>query len=86
MIYTPLFILDLLRPVSNSNESTRNWRCLAVFGLSLWVSQWTLEKEFSKFGPLEKVQIPRGRYFSEKVKTMPRGRLEIQKLCPSKSL
>ena len=39
--------------------------------------------------PAKAAAIPKnsqGRYFSKKVKTMPRGSLEIQKLCPSKFL
>ena len=32
-------------------------KCLGVFGLSLWTTQWTVEREFSKFGSLEKVVI-----------------------------
>ena len=31
--------------------------CLGVFGLSLYTTERELEKEFSKFGPLEKVQV-----------------------------
>ena len=30
---------------------------LGVFGLSLYTTEQELEKEFSKFGPLEKVQV-----------------------------
>jgi len=31
--------------------------CLGVFGLSLYTTERELEKEFSKFGPLQKVTI-----------------------------
>ena len=31
--------------------------CLGVFGLSLYTTEREMEKEFSKFGPLEKVQV-----------------------------
>ena len=31
--------------------------CLGVFGLSLYTTERELEKEFSKFGPLEKVTV-----------------------------
>ena len=30
---------------------------LGVFGLSLYTTERELEKEFSRFGPLEKVQV-----------------------------
>ena len=32
-------------------------KCLGVFGLSLYTSERDLEKEFNKFGALEKVQV-----------------------------
>jgi len=32
-------------------------KCLGVFGLSLYTTERELEKEFGKFGPLEKVQV-----------------------------
>ena len=31
--------------------------CIGVFGLSLYTTERELEKEFSKFGPLEKVTV-----------------------------
>jgi transformer-2 protein len=31
--------------------------CLGVFGLSLYTTERELEKEFSKFGPLDKVTV-----------------------------
>merc|ERR1712212_368478 len=31
--------------------------CVGVFGLSLYTTEKELEKEFSKFGPLERVQV-----------------------------
>ena len=34
--------------------------CLGVFGLSLYTTERELEKEFSKFGPLQKVQVVLG--------------------------
>ncbi len=37
----------------NPPEST----CLGVFGLSLYTTERDLEKEFGRFGPLQKVQI-----------------------------
>lgn len=32
-------------------------QCVGVFGLSLYTTERELEKEFSRFGPLEKVQV-----------------------------
>merc|ERR1719295_1243279 len=32
-------------------------RCLGIFGLSLYTTEKELEKEFGRFGPLEKVQV-----------------------------
>ena len=32
-------------------------KCLGVFGLSLYTTERELEKEFGKFGPLERVQV-----------------------------
>ena len=31
--------------------------CIGVFGLSLYTTERELEKEFSRFGPLDKVQV-----------------------------
>ena len=43
------------------HEGTRDappeGKCLGVFGLSLYTTERELEKEFSRFGPLEKVTI-----------------------------
>merc|ERR1711862_542502 len=32
-------------------------RCLGVFGLSLYTTEKELEKEFSRYGPMDKVQV-----------------------------
>ena len=40
-----------------SREAPEEGNCLGVFGLSLYTTERELEKEFSKFGPLEKVQV-----------------------------
>merc|ERR1712241_1144242 len=50
-------------PMSNrrrhigSREAPESSNCLGVFGLSLYTTERELEKEFSKFGPLEKVTV-----------------------------
>merc|ERR1719483_1394367 len=50
-------------PMSNrrrhvgSRDAPDMSNCLGVFGLSLYTTEQELEKEFSKFGPLEKVQV-----------------------------
>merc|ERR1712061_747201 len=50
-------------PMSNrrrhvgSRDAPDMSNCLGVFGLSLYTTERELEKEFSKFGPLEKVQV-----------------------------
>ena len=44
------------RHVGSRDQPERN-NCLGVFGLSLYTTERELEKEFSKFGPLEKVQV-----------------------------
>jgi len=50
-------------PMSNrrrhvgSRDAPEESTCLGVFGLSLYTTERELEKEFSKFGPLEKVQV-----------------------------
>merc|ERR1712061_877417 len=50
-------------PMSNrrrhvgSRDAPEMSDCLGVFGLSLYTTERELEKEFSKFGPLEKVQV-----------------------------
>jgi len=50
-------------PMSNrrrhvgSRDAPEMSNCLGVFGLSLYTTERELEKEFSKFGPLEKVQV-----------------------------
>merc|ERR1712045_483867 len=50
-------------PMSNrrrhigSREAPETSNCLGVFGLSLYTTERELEKEFSKFGPLEKVTV-----------------------------
>lgn len=41
-----------------SRESPEENNCLAVFGLSFSTTQRYVEREFSKFGPLEKVDLP----------------------------
>jgi len=40
-----------------SRDAPEEGTCLGVFGLSLYTTERELEKEFSKFGPLEKVQV-----------------------------
>ena len=40
-----------------SRENPEEGTCLGVFGLSLYTTERELDKEFSKFGPLQKVQI-----------------------------
>merc|ERR1712001_621904 len=50
-------------PMSNrrrhvgSRDAPDMSNCLGVFGLSLYTTERELEKEFSKFGPLEKVSV-----------------------------
>jgi transformer-2 protein len=44
------------RHIGNREEPTVS-PCLGVFGLSLYTTERELEKEFSKFGPLEKVTV-----------------------------
>ena len=44
------------RHVGNREEPTVS-KCVGVFGLSLYTTERELEKEFSKFGPLEKVTV-----------------------------
>merc|ERR1712119_219644 len=40
-----------------SRENPEDSTCLGVFGLSLYTTERELDKEFSKFGPLQKVQV-----------------------------
>ena len=40
-----------------SREKPEEGTCLGVFGLSLYTTERELDKEFSKFGPLQKVQV-----------------------------
>merc|ERR1712226_727944 len=40
-----------------SRDAPESSNCLGVFGLSLYTTERELEKEFSKFGPLEKVTV-----------------------------
>merc|ERR1712110_314086 len=40
-----------------SREAPTESSCLGVFGLSMYTTEKELESEFSKFGPLEKVQV-----------------------------
>ena len=44
------------RHVGSRDQPERN-HCLGVFGLSLYTTERELEKEFSKFGPIEKLQV-----------------------------
>merc|ERR1719245_2165308 len=44
------------RHVGSRDQPERN-NCLGVFGLSLYTTERELEKEFSKFGPIEKLQV-----------------------------
>jgi len=40
-----------------NRENPDKSKCLGVFGLSLYTTERELEKEFGKFGPLEKCQV-----------------------------
>ena len=40
-----------------SRDAPESSNCVGVFGLSLYTTERELEKEFSKFGPLEKVTV-----------------------------
>merc|ERR550539_1078201 len=40
-----------------SREAPEEGTCLGIFGLSLYTTERELDKEFSKFGPLEKVTV-----------------------------
>jgi len=40
-----------------SRDAPEVSKCLGVFGLSLYTTEGELEKEFSKFGPLERIQV-----------------------------
>ena len=40
-----------------SRDAPPETNCLGVFGLSLYTTERELEKEFSRFGPLEKVNV-----------------------------
>merc|ERR1719402_939068 len=40
-----------------NRENPDKSKCLGVFGLSLYTTERELEKEFGKFGPLERVQV-----------------------------
>ena len=40
-----------------SREAPEEGTCLGIFGLSLYTTERELDKEFSKFGPLQKVQV-----------------------------
>ncbi len=40
-----------------TREAPPESQCVGVFGLSLYTTERELEKEFSRFGPLEKVQV-----------------------------
>merc|ERR1719278_136388 len=44
------------RHVGSRDQPERN-HCLGVFGLSLYTTERELEKEFSKFGPIQKLQV-----------------------------
>ena len=50
-------------PMSNrrrhvgSRDAPESSNCVGVFGLSLYTTERELDKEFSKFGPLEKVTV-----------------------------
>merc|ERR1719166_552543 len=45
------------RPHDGNRENPDKAKCLCVFGLSLYTTERELEKEFGKFGPLEKCQV-----------------------------
>ena len=40
-----------------TRDAPTDSNCVGVFGLSLYTTERELEKEFSRFGPLEKVQV-----------------------------
>lgn len=40
-----------------NREQPPDSNCVGVFGLSLYTTERELEKEFARFGPLEKVQV-----------------------------
>merc|ERR1719385_480005 len=40
-----------------NRENPDKSKCVGVFGLSLYTTERELEKEFGKFGPLEKCQV-----------------------------
>ena len=40
-----------------NRENPDKSRCIGVFGLSLYTTERELEKEFGKFGPMEKCQV-----------------------------
>ena len=40
-----------------NRENPSKSKCVGVFGLSLYTTERELEKEFGKFGPLEKCQV-----------------------------
>jgi len=44
------------RHLGNRENPDRS-KCLGVFGLSLYTTERELEKEFGRFGPLDKVQV-----------------------------
>merc|ERR1719158_168602 len=50
-------------PMSNrrrhdgNREAPEKSKCIGVFGLSLYTTERELDKEFSKFGPIEKTQV-----------------------------
>jgi len=44
------------RHLGNRDDPTPS-RCLGIFGLSLYTTEKELEKEFGRFGPMEKVQV-----------------------------
>ena len=60
-------------PMSNrrrhvgSRDNPESSNCIGIFGLSLYTTERELEKEFSKFGPLERVTV----VLDGKVKRLP---------------
>ena len=62
-MFVPTYISGSRSPMSNRRRHIGNREeptispCLGVFGLSLYTTERELEKEFSKFGPLEKVTV-----------------------------
>ena len=51
-----------------NRENPDKSRCIGVFGLSLYTTERELEKEFGRFGVLEKTQVSRSNTRQKKYK------------------